>query len=255
MAINKIVGSFDEAVADIFEGALMHIGGFAGPAECPSYLIAAIARKGTRDLRMTGNAGGWGSEMLGFLREKLASALPLPLDFYDPGLLVERGQISGGVLAFPAAPGLAEFPLEKAIRAGTAKVELIGQGSLSERIRAARAGIAAFYTPTGVGTIAAEGKEVRDFNGRPHVLETALRADFSLVRAHKADRRGNLVYKGTGRCLNSVMAGAATVTIAEVDDIVEVGDLDPEHIITPGIYVQRVVVRPNEPSIPWDRPC
>jgi 3-oxoadipate CoA-transferase alpha subunit len=254
MPINKIVPAFDEAVADVFEGAVINIGGFAGPAECPSCLIAAVARKAVGRLTIVANLAGWGEEMLVFLRERLAGTLPIPENFVDQGLLVEQGLVTHGVLAFPAAPGTAELPFEKALRAGTATVELLGQGTISEKIRAARAGIAGFYTPTGVGTVAAEGKEVREFDGRPHVFERALKADFSLIRAHKADRRGNLVYRGTGRTLNSTMAGAATVTIAEVDELVEVGDLDPEHIVTPGVYVQRVVVRPREPKH-WREPA
>jgi 3-oxoacid CoA-transferase A subunit len=252
--INKVVASFDEAVADIGDGAMLHLGGFGGPAECPSYLIAAIARKGPRNLTITGNLGGWGTEMIGYLRERLSAILPIPDDFYDPGLLVEQGLVSHGILAFPAAPGTAELPFEKALRDGKATVELLGQGSLAERIRCARAGIAAFYTPVGAGTVAAEGKEIRDFDGVPHVMERALKADFSIIRAYRADPRGNLVYKGTGRTFNPTMAGAARVTIAEVDEIVALGDLDPEHIVTPGVYVQRIVKRPAERRR-WDEAC
>ena len=116
-----------------------------------------------------------------------------------------------------------EWPFERQLKKGEVEVELIGQGSLAERIRCGRAGIAGFYTPVGVGTVVAEGKEIRDFDGVPHLLETALRADFSIIRAHRADRFGNLVYQGTGRTLNSTMAGAAEVTIAEVDEVVELG--------------------------------
>jgi len=135
---------------------------------------------------------------------------------------------------------------------GEMELELVGQGTIAEGIRAARAGIAAFYTPTGVGTFVGEGKEVREFNGRKYLLEHAIKGDASLIRAHKADRFGNLTYKGSARTFNATMAGASTITIAEVDEVVELGELDPEHIITPGIYVQRVVVRPREPQ-PWDQ--
>jgi len=139
------------------------------------------------------------------------------------------------------------------VMAGKAELELIGQGSLAERIRAAKGGIAAFYTPVGVGTVVENGKEVRQFDGRKYLLERALKGDFSLVRAHKADRYGNLVYRGSSRTMNATMAGASTVTIAEVDQVVEAGELDPECIVTPGVYVQRVVVRPRQPR-PWDEP-
>lgn len=253
MAVNKVVGSFDEAVADVFDGALLLIGGFGGPGECPSYLIAAVARKGVRDLTIVGNSGGWGSELIAQLRTRMASVLRIPPDWYDPGLLVERGQVRKGILSFPAAPGHIYTPFEKAVMEGRMELELIGQGSLAERIRAAKGGIAAFYTPVGVGTVVQEGKEVREFDGRPYLLERALKGDFSLIRAHKADRYGNLVYRGSSRTFNATMAGASTVTIAEVDEVVEPGELDPECIVTPGVYVQRVVVRPREPR-PWDEP-
>ena len=247
MAVNKVVGSFDDAVADVSDGAFLHVGGFAGPGECPSYLIAALVRKGVRDLTVTSNLGGLGLEVLAQVREKMRSMIGFPEDFYDVGVLAERGQIRKGILAFPAAPGMIEWPFERQLKKGEVEVELIGQGSLAERIRCGRAGIAGFYTPVGVGTVVAEGKEIRDFDGVPHLLETALRADFSIIRAHRADRFGNLVYQGTGRTLNSTMAGAAEVTIAEVDEVVELGGIDPECVVTPGLYVDRVVVRPDSP--------
>ena len=129
-------------------------------------------------------------------------------------------------------------------------MEVLGQGSIAERIRSARAGIPAFYTPVGVGTFVAEGKEVRNFDGVPHILETALRADFALIRAERADRFGNLIYRGP-RTFNETMAGAAEITIAEVDAIVPLGELAPDAIHTPGVYVQRVVVRPSSPLDDW----
>lgn len=251
MAIDKVVGSFDEAVSDLGDGAVLLIGGFGGPGECPSYLVAAVARKGVKDLTIVGNSGGWGPQLIEMLRARMAVLLNIPPDWFDPGLLVDRGQVKKGILSFPAAPAHIHTPFEKAVMDGKVELELIGQGSLSERMRAAKGGIAAFYTPVGVGTIVEEGKEVREFDGRKHLLETALKGDFSLIRAHKADRYGNLVYRGSSRTFNATMAGASTVTIAEVDEVVEAGDLDPEHIVTPGIYVQRVVVRPREPH-PWD---
>ncbi len=253
MAVNKIVGSFDEAVADLFDEAVLLIGGFGGPGECPSYLIAAVARKATRNLTIVGNSGGWGPELIELLRTRMASVLRFPPDWYDPGLLVERGQVSKGILSFPAAPGHIFTPFEKAVMEGKVELELIGQGSLAERIRAAKGGIAGFYTPVGVGTVIEKGKEVREFDGHNYLLERALNADFSLVRAYKADRYGNLVYRGSSRTMNATMAGASRVTIAEVDEVVEPGGLDPECIVTPGVYVQRVVVRPREPR-PWDDP-
>lgn len=254
MPINKRIATFDQAVADIPDGAVLHIGGFGGPAGWPSYLIAALARKGVRGLTVIGNNTGWGLGRGEQVRRHYATVMAFPPDFYDAGLLVERGQVSKGILTFAGSSSVSlEFPFEKLLREGKVELELIGQGSLSERIRAARAGIAAFYTPVGPGTAVAEGKEVRDFDGVPHVLERALKADFALIRAHRADRLGNLVYRGTGRTINATMAGAASVTIAEVDDIVEAGGLDPEIIVTPGVYVQRLVVVPNPPRA-WDAP-
>jgi 3-oxoacid CoA-transferase A subunit len=251
--INKIVSSFDEAVADMVDGSTLLIGGFAGAGECPSYLIAAVARKGVKDLTMASNVGGWGPNLMEVIRERMAVILEIPPDFYDPGLLVGRGQVSRAITTYPAAPGRFYTPMEWGIMQGEIELELTSQGTLGERIRAGKGGIAAFYTPVGVGTVVEEGKEVREFSGRKYLLEHALRGDFSLIRAHKADRYGNLVYWGTMRTFNAVMAGASTVTIAEVDEVVELGELDPECVVTPGVYVHRVVVRPKEPRA-WDEP-
>jgi acyl CoA:acetate/3-ketoacid CoA transferase alpha subunit len=177
MAINKVVDSFDEAVADLADGAVLLIGGFGGPGECPSYLIAATARKAVKDLTIVGNSGGWGPQLIEVLRTRMAVLLHIPPDWYDPGLLVERGQVRKGILSFPAAPAHIYTPFEKAVMDGKVELELIGQGSLCERMRAAKGGIAAFYTPVGVGTIVEEGKEVREFDGRKR-------------RLHRYHRRG-----------------------------------------------------------------
>ena len=254
MAINKIVGSFDEAVADISDGAVLLIGGFAGPGECPSCLIAAVARKGTRDLTLVGNIGGWGLSLIAVIGERMRNLIEFPAGFVDHGLLVEQGQVKKGVFSYPAAPSPSVIlPMERALAEGEAELELVPQGTLAERIRGARGGIAAFYTPVGPGTVVEGGKEIKEFDGHPHLLERALKGDFSLIRAYKADRYGNLTYRGTSRTFNATMAGASTVTIAEVDEVVDLGELDPERIVTPGIYVQRVVVRPPQLP-PWDEP-
>jgi 3-oxoadipate CoA-transferase alpha subunit len=243
--INKVVQSFDEAVADISDGAVLLIGGFGGPGECPSYLISAVARRGVRDLTIVGNSGGWGMELIELIRSRMMSILRFPADFVDPGILVEQGQVKKGILAFPAAPSpLVLTPFEKKVASSDVELELAAQGTLAERIRAGKAGIAAFYTPTGPGTVVEPGKEVRVFEGRPHLLEHAIKGDFSLIRAHKADRFGNLVYRGTSRTFNATMAGASAITIAEVDEVVAIGELDAECIVTPGLYVDRVVIRP-----------
>lgn len=251
--INKIFDSFDEAVAPISDGATLLIGGFGGPYESPSYLIAAVMRKGVKDLTVVCNSPGRGISGREALRRKMAALMRIPDDYLDVAALAERHQIKRGIVSFAAAMEHAYIPFEEAVMRGEAELELAPQGTIAERIRAARAGIAAFYTPVGVGTFVAEGKEVREFNGRKCLLETALHGDFSLIRADKADRYGNLVYKNTGRTFNATMAGASTVTIAEVDEVVELGELKPDHIVTPGVYVQRVVVRPREPQ-PWDKP-
>jgi 3-oxoadipate CoA-transferase alpha subunit len=255
MPVDKVVESFDAAVADVADGSMVHIGGFGTAAEYPSYLIAALARKDVRDLTITGNHSGFSEAQLKMMKEANLGIIKYPDDYVSPGLLVERGQVAKGVLAFPVLNRGLEVPFETLLKEGKVEVELIGQGSLAERIRAARAGIAAFYTPVGVGTVVAEGKEVRDFDGRPHVLERALKADVAIVRAHRADRWGNLVYRGTARTFNATMAGGAHTTIAEVDEVVELGELDPECIVTPAPYVQRVVVRPERKSASWQDPC
>jgi len=251
--INKVVATFDEAVADMKDGATLLLGGFGGPADNAAYLTAAVARLGVKNLTVVGNIGGRGGDSLEQVRQRMAQLLHWPTDAYDVGLLIVRGQVAKGIMAFPAAVGHARSPFEIAVEAGKTQIELVGQGTIAERVRAARAGIAAFYTPTGVGTFVAEGKEVREFDGRAYLLERALKGDFSLIRAHKADRYGNLVYRNSARTFNATMAGASTITVAEVDEVVELGQLDPEMIVTPGVYVQRVVVRPKTPQ-PWDQP-
>ncbi len=169
-----------------------------------------------------------------------------PPNYDDGGILFQNKQVSKVICAFPGHPRPGTpAPLFDQWAAGTLEVEMVPQGTMAERIRAARAGIGAFFIPTGVGTIFEEGKEKRVIDGREHILVYPLKADFALIRAYKADRYGNLVYQGTSRNFNSTMAGAAKVTIAEVDMVVPLGNLDPEVIITPGIYVNRVVARKN----------
>jgi len=252
--INKFVATFDEAVADLpADGATIHFGGFASPFNSPSYLVAAVARHGGSGLTAISTSMGrglvHGAQQTRWLPPELQ-----PTDFFDVGLLAELGRVRKGITSF--AVGARHdwiYPFEERLNSGEAEVEVIGQGTLAERIRCARAGIAGFYTPVGPGTEVARGKEVREFDGVPHVLETALKADFSLIRAWKADRFGNLVYRGA-RTFNETMAGAATITIAEVDESVALGELAPEQIHTPGVYVQRVVVRPRMPVTSWETP-
>lgn len=218
--MNKVFRTADEAVADIPEGATVMIGGF-GLCGNPENLISALVRKGVKGLHTISNNLG--------------------IDGYGMGLLLEAGLIASHVGSYVGENRL----LESLVLAGKLDVKLIPQGTLAERIRAGGAGIPAFYTPAGVGTIVAEGKEVREFDGRMYLLERALHADFALVRAWRGDRLGNLVYRKTARNFNPMMATAATITIAEVEELVEPGELEPDSIITPGIYVKRIVKGEN----------
>lgn len=218
--MNKVFRTADEAAADIPEGATVMIGGF-GLCGNPENLISALVRKGVKGLHTISNNLG--------------------IDGYGMGLLLEAGLIASHVGSYVGENHL----LESLVLAGKLDVKLIPQGTLAERIRAGGAGIPAFYTPAGVGTIVAEGKEVREFDGRMYLLERALHADFALVRAWRGDRLGNLVYRKTARNFNPMMATAATITIAEVEELVEPGELEPDSIITPGIYVKRIVKGEN----------
>ena len=216
--IDKIAPSLDAAVADIHDGATILIGGF-GTAGMPSALIDALIRHGARDLTIVNNNAGNG----------------------DTGLaaLLKAKRVRKIVCSFPRQSDSHVF--DGLFRAGEIELELVPQGNLAERIRAAGAGIGGFFTPTGYGTALAEGKETRLIDGRHYVLETPIHADFALIKALRGDRWGNLVYRKTARNFGPIMAMAARCTIAQVSDIVELGELDPEAIVTPGIFVQRVV--------------
>jgi 3-oxoacid CoA-transferase subunit A len=210
-----MVTSADEAVRDIPDGATIMLGGF-GLCGIPEQLIAALVRKGVKGLRTISNNMG--------------------VDGFGMGLMLEAGMIASHIGSYVGENKLLE---QKVIR-GELDLTLVPQGTLAERIRAGGAGIPAFFTPTGLGTPVAEGKEVREFDGKRYVMERWLRADFALVKAWKGDRAGNLVYRKTARNFNPMMATAAKVTIAEVEELVETGTLDPDAIATPGIYVQRI---------------
>jgi len=214
--VNKIIPNADAAVADIPDGATIMIGGF-GLCGIPENLMAALVRKGARGLHTISNNMG--------------------VDGCGLGLMLEAGMIASHIGSYVGENKL----LEKLVLAGKLDLTLVPQGTLAERIRAGGAGIPGFYTPTGVGTVVADGKEVRDFNGRPYLLETALVADFALVKAWRGDRLGNLVYRKTARNFNPMMATAARITIAEVEELVEPGAIDPDHVVTPGIYVHRIL--------------
>jgi 3-oxoacid CoA-transferase subunit A len=213
--MNKVFPNADAAVADIQDGATIMVGGF-GLCGIPENLVDAIRRKGTKNLTVMSNNAG----VVGF----------------GLGLLLESRQISKVVGTYVGE----NKTLEELALKGEVQLELIPQGTFSERIRAGGAGIAGFFTPTGVGTVVADGKEVREFDGRKYLLERSLKADYAFVKAWKGDRWGNLVYRKTARNFNPVMATAAKVTIAEVEELVELGSLDPNSIVTPGIYVKRI---------------
>ena len=213
--INKVVENADEAVRDIPDNSTIMMGGF-GLCGIPENCIQAILRKGVRGLTFISNNAG--------------------VDNFGIGLLLKTRQVKKMISSYVGEN--AEF--ERQLLSGELEVELIPQGTLAERVRAGGAGIPAFFTPAGYGTEVAEGKEVREFDGKMYLMERWLRADFSIVKAWKGDTAGNLVYRGTARNFNPMMAAAGKITIAEVEELVEPGDLDPNCVHTPGIFVQRI---------------
>jgi 3-oxoacid CoA-transferase subunit A len=218
--LNKIVRDAQEAIADLQDGATIMLGGF-GLCGIPDNLITALRDRGTRNLTIISNNAG--------------------VDGQGAGLLLEARQIRKIIATYVGENKL----FEELALSGQLEVELVPQGTFSERMRAAGAGIPAFYTPTGYGTLVAEGKETREFNGRMYVLEKALAADFAFVKAWKGDAWGNLVYRKTARNFNPVMATAARVTIAEVEQLVDTGALEPDGVHTPALYVQRIFQGPR----------
>ena len=235
MAIDKVAKSFSEAVSDIPDGAMLMIDGFAGPGGTPQNLIRALRDHGARDLTIVSNTAGLAS-VIGF--GTIPGTRPI-----DIGVLIDNEQVKKVIASYPVSPSPSRpTSFERAYREGKVDLEVVPQGTLAERIRAGGAGIPAVYTPASVGTLLAEGKETREFDGREYVMEMGLTADFALLRAHVADTLGNVTYRGTSRNFNAVMATAARVTIMEVDEIVEPGALDANSIHTPGIYVKRIAV-------------
>jgi 3-oxoacid CoA-transferase subunit A len=214
--MNKVLASAEEAVRLVPDGATVMMGGF-GLCGLPENLIGALHARGTRDLTLISNNAG--------------------LDGFGIGLMLLARQVRKMISSYVGENK--EF--ERQFLSGELDVQLVPQGTLAERIRAAGAGIGGFFTPTAYGTVVAEGKETRVIDGKPYVLESPLHADFAFVRAWKGDRYGNLVYRKTARNFNPIMATAARVTIAEVEHLVEPGDLDPDHVVTPGIFVQHIL--------------
>jgi 3-oxoacid CoA-transferase subunit A len=214
--MNKVLKSADEAVALIPDGATIMVGGF-GLCGIPENLIAALHRRGVKGLTVISNNAG--------------------IDDFGLGILLQTRQVRKMISTYVGENQ--EF--ERQFLSGEMEVELVPQGTFAERIRAGGAGIGGFFTPTGYGTIVAEGKEARVIDGRPYVLERPLRADYALVKAYRGDHLGNLVYRKTARNFNPVMATAAEVTIAEVERLVEPGAIDPEAVVTPGIFVKYIL--------------
>ena len=229
---SKVFQSLDEAVADVPDGATIMFGGFGAPG-VPRNLIAALLRQGANGLTGISNTPGW------------------PGHAVDVARLIEGGRVRKMVCSFVHASPT----LEELIEAGEMELELVPQGTLSERIRAAGAGIGAFYTPTGVGTEAAKGKEHKSISGRDYLLEYPLRADYAFIRAHQADTSGNLQYRLSQRNFGPIMAQAAHTTIVEVEEeFLEPGSMDPDQVNTPGIFVSRMIKIPPAPEGIWDSP-
>ena len=214
--MNKVVASADEAVRDVKDGAMIMVGGF-GLCGIPADLIDALVRKGVKDLTTVSNNAG--------------------VDEFGLGKLLQTGQIKKHIGSYVGENKL----FEQLVLSGKVVLELNPQGTLAERIRAGGAGIPAFYTKTGVGTLIAEGKEVKEFDGEKYLMERGLFADLAIVHAWKGDTAGNLIYRKTARNFNPMMATAAKVTVAEVEHLVPAGELNPDHIHTPGIFVKRIV--------------
>ena len=236
---NKVFSTGAEALHDVPDGAVVNVDGFGGPGGMAHYLMVALVENGARGLTMISNTAG--------IARVARFGAPEGVTPIDHTILVENGQIARAIATYPVSPSINRpSAFERAYLSGESTLEVSPQGTLAERLRSGGAGVAAFYTPTAVGTLLGEGKEVRELAGRSYVLEQSILADFCIFRAHRADTLGNLVYKGTSRNFNPVMATAARTTVVEVDEIVEPGELDPEEIVTPGLFVDRIVKRPAD---------
>ena len=233
---NKVYPSAVEALKDVPEGAIINVDGFAGPGGMAHYLMVGLRDLGVKGLQLISNTAGV-ARVSGFGSPNII----------DHSILVENNQVAKATASYPVSPSASRpSAFEEAYKRGETELEVVPQGTLAERLRCGGAGVAAFYTPTGAGTLLAEGKEARNIDGKEYILETGLRADFCIIRGHKADTLGNVVYKGTSRNFNPVMATTANITVVEVDEIVEPGQLGPEEIVTPGLFVDRIVLRPPD---------
>ncbi len=235
---NKLYPDGRTAIEDLPEGATVMIDGFGGPGGMAHYLLVTLRDLGIGGLTIISNTAG--------IARAVNFGTPPGRLAIDHSILIDNGQVARAIATYPVSPSASRpSSFELAYRRGEVALELVPQGTLAERLRAGGAGIAAFYTPTGVGTLVAEGKERRVIDGREYILEEALTADFCLIRGQQADTLGNVVYRGTSRNFNAVMAPAARVTVVEVDEVLPAGALDPELIVTPGVYIDRIVVRPE----------
>ncbi len=235
---NKVYDNAAEALSDVPDGAVVNVDGFGGPGGMAHYLMTALRDHGVKGLTIISNTAG--------IARVARFGVPEGLTAIDHTILVENGQVAKAIASYPVSPSINRpSAFERAYQEGESGLEVSPQGTLAERLRSGGAAVAAFYTPTAAGTLLGEGKELREIDGRPYVLEQRILADFCIIRGHKADTLGNMVYKGTSRNFNPVMATAARVTVVEVDEIVEPGELDPEEIVTPGVFVNRIVKRPE----------
>ena len=239
---NKIFASADEAIYDIEDGAVIAIHGMIGPEGVPQNLLVALRDKGIRDLTIIcASTGLWG----GIVRKE--GMRP----YVSSNLLIESGQVRKLISTWSRRALSSTFTdrsissVERAVSEGKVEWEPSSHGVLAERLRAGAAGLGGIYSPVGIGTILERGKEKKTINGKQYLLETALRADFALVKAFKADKMGNLIYRGAARSFNPIVAMAGDVTIVEAEHIAEVGEIDPEHIITPGVFVDRIFEIPE----------
>ena len=236
--VSKIYKSGPSAVSDIADNSVVMIDGFAGPGGMAHYLLMSLRDQGSKNLTIISNTAG--------IARVVNFGTPPGKLVIDHSILIDNHQVGKAIASYPVSPSASNpSSFELAYRAGEVDLELVPQGTLAERLRAGGAGVKYFYTPTGAGTLIAEGKDTRTLNGKEYIQEAGLLADYCIIRGYKADRFGNVVYKGTSRNFNAVMAPAAKTSIVEVDEIVEDDALDPELIVTPGLFVDRIVVRPE----------
>ena len=236
---DKVYATADSALSDVPNGAIVNVDGFGGPGGMAHYLMTALRDHGAKGLTIISNTAG--------IARVARFGAPEGVTPIDHTILVDNGQVAKAIASYPVSPSINRpSAFERAYQEGESDLEVSPQGTLAERLRSGGAGVAAFYTPTAAGTLLGEGKEVREIDGRPYVLEQRILADFCIIRGHKADTLGNMVYRGTSRNFNPVMATSARVTVVEVDEIVDPGELDPEEIVTPGLFVNRIVKRPAD---------